>query len=304
MSYELRPLTLAEILDAAFRLVQTQWKTLIGLSLIMQIPVVLLASAVPWMFDPLAQPFANADEVTTEILLEMAAGIGGLGLLYLFLYPFVAAAVTASVGNFYLGRRFELADAARAGLRTLFRLVACLVVWGIAYLGAMLLVAGAVFLAFTVGGAALGRLLDAAGAVGTLIMVLLGIAVGCVALFWVMFAGVVSSLIPAIAVLESKGVFGTVQRAFSLGATSKWRLIGVVMTTGMIVGLPVFGAQMLIGMIPVVGLLTWGTFQAVGFAFTTAVMVVLYFDLRCRAENYDLELLAQQVEAGPGLGER
>jgi len=143
MSYELRPLTLAEILDAAFRLVQTQWKTLIGLSLIMQIPVVLLASAVPWMFDPLAQPFANADEVTTEILLEMAAGIGGLGLLYLFLYPFVAAAVTASVGNFYLGRRFELADAARAGLRTLFRLVACLVVWGIAYLGAMLLISSA-----------------------------------------------------------------------------------------------------------------------------------------------------------------
>jgi hypothetical protein len=59
---------------------------------------------------------------------------------------------------------------------------------------------------------------------------------------------------------------------------------------------------MLIGMIPIVGLLVWGTFQAVGFAFTTAVMVVLYFDLRCRAENYDLELLAQQVEAGPGLG--
>ncbi len=43
---------------------------------------------------------------------------------------------------------------------------------------------------------------------------------------------------------------------------------------------------------------------AVGFAFTTSVAVVLYFDLRCRAENYDLELLAEQVEAGPGLGQR
>ena len=76
MSYELRPLSLAEILDAAFRLVQTEWKTLIGLSLIMQIPLVLLALAVPWMFDPLAQPFAAGDEVTAENLVEMAAGIG------------------------------------------------------------------------------------------------------------------------------------------------------------------------------------------------------------------------------------
>lgn len=303
MSYELRPLSLAEILDAAFRLVQTEWRTLIGLSLIMQIPLVLLALAVPWMFDPLAQPLSAGDEVTTEILVEMAAGIGGLGLLYLFLYPFIAAAVTASVGNFYLGRRFELGDAARAGLRTLFRLVASYVVWVIAYLGALVLVVGAAALAFAVGGAAIGSLLEAAGGVGTLIVVLLGLTVGCVALFWIMFAAVVSSLLPPIAVLESNGILETVRRAFSLGATSKWRLIGIVMTTGMIVGFPVFGAQMLIGIIPIVGLLIWGTFQAVGFAFTTAVMVVLYFDLRCRAEHYDLELLAQQVEAGPGLGD-
>jgi hypothetical protein len=124
MSYELRPLSLAEILDAAFRLVQTEWRTLIGLSLVMQIPLMMLALAVPWIFDPLAQPFGAEDEVTAELLVEMAAGVGGLGLLYLFLYPFIAAAVTASVGNFYLGRRFELADAARAGSRSLFRLVA------------------------------------------------------------------------------------------------------------------------------------------------------------------------------------
>ena len=303
MSYELRPLSLAEILDAAFRLVQTEWKTLIGLSLIMQIPLVLLASAVPWMFDPLAQPFAAGDEVTAEDLVEIAAGIGGIGLFYLFLYPYIAAAVTASVGNFYLGRRFELADAARAGLRTLFRLVACYIVWAIAYLGAMLLVVGAAALAFVVGGATIGSALQAAGGIGRLIAVLLGLAVGGVAFFWIMFMTVVSSLLPPIAVLESNGILDTVRRAFLLGATSKWRLISIVMTTGMIVGFPVFGAQMLIGMIPVVGLLIWASFQAVGFAFTTAAIVVLYFDLRCRAENYDLELLAQQVEAGPGLGD-
>jgi hypothetical protein len=302
MSYELRPLSLAEILDAAFRLVETEWRTLIGLSLVMQLPLVALGLIIPWIFDPFAQPFDSVDGVTTEMLIEMVLGIGGLAILYVFLYPFIAAAVTASVGNFYLGRRFEIGDAARAGLRTLFRLVASYFVWVLVYMGVMLIVVGIGALAFAVAGPAIGELLAAAGRSGTFIAVLLGLGVGSVALFWILYATVVSSLLPPIAVLESNGIIGTVRRAFALGATSKWRLIGIVLTTGMIVGIPVLGAQMLIGIIPFLGLLVWAVFQAVGFAFTTAVMVVLYFDFRCRAEYYDLELLAQQVEAGPGLG--
>ena len=302
MSYELRPLTLAEILDAAFRLVQTEWKTLIGLSLIMQIPLFLIAIALPQLFDPLSQPFEPGDEISNEMILTIVAGFGGIGVVYVILYPFIAAAVTASVGNFYLGRQFELKDAARAGLRSFLRLIASYFVWLFAYAGAMALVFGLAALVFSVGQAAFGGLIESMGGAGTAIAVVLVMALGGVVFFWILFTMVVSSLLPPIIVLERRGVFASVRRAFSLGATSKWRLIGIVFTAGMIVGFPVAGAQMLIGMIPVVGALTWAVFQAVGFAFTTAVTVVLYFDLRCRAENYDLELLAEQVEAGPGLG--
>jgi hypothetical protein len=302
MSYELRPLSLAEILDAGFRLVQTEWKTLVGLAAIMQIPLVVIAALVPRLFDPLAQPFDQGEDMSPEVLMEMLLGFGAMGLVYLLLYPFIAAAVTASVGNVYLGRRFTLADAARSGLRAMFRLIASYLVWTVAYLGVVLVVGGLAAAVFTVGGAAIGGLIEQAGTIGTVVAVLLGIAVAAIAIFWILFATFVSSLLPAVAVLESHGVFRTTERAFSLGATSKWRLIGIVFTTGMIVGVPVVGAQMLIGMIPVVGLLIWAAFQAIGFAFTTAVTVVLYFDLRCRAEHYDLELLAEQVEAGPGFG--
>jgi hypothetical protein len=303
MNYPLRPLSLAEIFDGAFRLVETEWRTLIGLSLIMQIPIMLLALAAPWIFDPFAQPFSGEEEMTAEGLAAMVAGIGGLVVLYSLLYPFIAAAVTASVGNSYLGRRFGMHDAARAGLRTLFRLVASYVAWAIAYLGALMLIAGAAGLAFALGGALIGSVLESLGVVGLLVAILFGSVVVGVALFWVLFAGVVSSLLPPIAVLESNGVLGTIRRAFEIGATSKGRLIGIVMLTGLIVGFPVVGSQMLVDMIPVVGLLIWVTLQAVGFAFSTAVMVVLYFDLRCRAENFDLERLERQVEAGPGLGQ-
>jgi hypothetical protein len=239
--------------------------------------------------------------MTADALIEMVAGIGGLGVLSLLLYPFVAAAVTASVGNVYLGRRFEIGDAARAGLRALFRLIASYVVWLLAYGAAILLVVGVGALSFAVIGSAIEGFFDGSGGFESVLAIVLGLGAGGFALYWLMFATVVSSLLAPIVVLESKGILGTVKRAFSLGATSKWRLIGIVGIVGMIVGIPVFAAQTLIATSPVPGLFVWAAFQAVGFAFTSAVQVVLYFDLRCRAENFDLESLGQLVKAGPGF---
>lgn len=298
MDYELRPLTLAEILDAAFRLVQTEWRTLVGLSLVMQIPIILLATQASWIYDPFAQPFEPGEEPSAELLMQMGLIGGAMFLAYLILYPFVAGAVTASVGNFYLGRRFSIGEAARAGLGAIFKLVLAYVVYLIA------ITVGIV--AFTMLATFLGTLLFGAleglGTGGRVIGVLLGIGIGGYALYWMFFVMTASSLLAPVLMLESTGIIASVSRVFQLGGTAKGRLIGVVFTAGLIVGFPVFGAQMMIGFVPYVGVLVWGLFQAIGFAFTTSVAVVLYFDLRCRAENYDLELLAEQVEAGPGLG--
>jgi hypothetical protein len=300
MNYELRPLSLAEILDAAFRLVQTEWRTLVGFSMIMQLPLIVLATQANWLFDPFADPFAGEEMPTPEMLMTMGLTGGGIGLLYLILYPFIAGAVTAAVGNFYLGRRFELAEAARAGLHSLLRLVFAYVVYVIA-IGLMILVGAAI-----VGllGGALVQFLGNLGGAGKLLIGIGGFIVFVAIFIGLFFVASVSSLLAPIVVLEARGIFASVARAFALGRTSLWRLIGVIMTAGLIVGFPVFGAQVMIGFVPYLGVLVWAAFQAVGFAFTTSVAVVLYFDLRCRAENYDLELLAQQVEAGPGLGQR
>ncbi len=300
MNYELRPLSLAEILDTAFRLVQTEWKTLVGLSLIMQIPIVFLAARASWLFDPFAQPFELGEEASSEMLIEMGLIGAGMGLAYLILYPFIAGAVTASVGNVYLGRRFEFGDAARAGLNSLLRLVAAYVVYVFALgFGFILLAFGGVLV-----GTALLAALNALGTVGTAIQFLGGAVLFVLVMIGFLFAGAVSALLAPVVVLESRGIFTSVARIFALGNSSRWRLMGVILTAGMIVGFPMVGAQMMIGFVPYVGVLIWAGFQALGFAFTTSVAVVLYFDLRCRAENYDLELLAEQVEAGPGLGQR
>ena len=298
MSYELRPLSLAEILDAAFRLVQTEWRTLVGLAMIMQIPVLLITSQASWLLDPMAQPFDGAEPTFDELMAMGAAGTAYF-LAYLFAYPFIAGAVTASVGNFYLGRHIDWRGAAEAGRRSFVRLIATYIVYIFA-IGALAM-AGA--LIFTVGAGAVMFVIDALGGLGTAVGVLGGIALFCFAFFWMLFGMCVSTLLPPVVVLESRGIWASLRRVFELGGTGRGRLIGVVITSGLIVGVPVTGAQMMIGFVPYVGLLVWAGLQAVAFAFTTSVAVVLYFDLRCRAEHYDLELLAEQVEAGPGLGQ-
>lgn len=304
MSYELRPLTLAEILDAAFRMVQTEWRTLVGLSLIMQIPLVLLGLSTPWLFDPFASPIEPGVEPTGQELLRVIGAASGMGLVYLILYPFVAASVTAAVAHRYLGRSFALADAARAGLASVLRLVASYLVYVVALFGGVLIVGGAIALVAVMGGALLREVLGSLGAVGTGLGILLGFGVFVLLVLVMLYLGALSALLPPVAVLESAGVVGTVSRSFALASTARGRVVLIVMTAGLIVGIPVGAAQMMIGFMPFFGILVWAAMQALAFAFTTSVAVVLYFDLRCRAEHYDLELLAEQVETGRGLAER
>ena len=56
------------------------------------------------------------------------------------------------------------------------------------------------------------------------------------------------------------------------------------------------GVGLLGGFLPVVGPVLEALAQAVGYAFMSAVIVVLYFDIRCREEAFDLEHLAGLVE--------
>ena len=53
--------------------------------------------------------------------------------------------------------------------------------------------------------------------------------------------------------------------------------------------------------VPMVGPVFSGLASAVGTAYVSAVIVVLYFDVRCRKEAFDLEHLAQLVAAQPAL---
>jgi hypothetical protein len=49
-------------------------------------------------------------------------------------------------------------------------------------------------------------------------------------------------------------------------------------------------------LVPVLGPIAQGFAQSLGVAYSAVVLVLLYFDIRCRKEAFDLEHLARLVE--------
>jgi hypothetical protein len=105
-------------------------------------------------------------------------------------------------------------------------------------------------------------------------------------------------LIGPVAVIE--GVFGgaAMKRSRALVRGHWWRTVGVAFVSSVLVGVVSGALDFAFSFIPVLGGLLSGAVQGVTATYAAAVIVVLYVDLRCRHEDFDVQLLAQQVAQG------
>jgi hypothetical protein len=103
-------------------------------------------------------------------------------------------------------------------------------------------------------------------------------------------------------VMVTEGIFGlaAMERSWNLMKGNLLRALGLVLVASILSSALTAGVAMLAGFIPVIGSAVAGIAQAAANAFGTAALVVLYFDIRCRKEAFDLEHLASQVESGAG----
>ena len=102
-------------------------------------------------------------------------------------------------------------------------------------------------------------------------------------------------LIGPIGVVE--GVFGTraLTRSRALVRGHWWRAVGIMTLGTLGSSLASMGFSMLLSFIPIVAAVSSGLVQSVFATYATALLIVLYLDLRCRREDYDLQLLAKDV---------
>ncbi len=287
MSYEIRPMSIAELLDAGFQLLKNRFLLLGGLSLVGQIPTMLIFGTFGWLMDPFA-----FEEGLPEIgaMFIVAISLYLLGMLVLM--PFVIASITAAVGDLYLGVHVTFESAARKGLARMVPLFITYVIFTIVTLVAL----GLVGIVLVLGFASAAALLNGAGALGFLIAIGVGVPV-FVGLFCVMMLiAFVPGILAAVVVLEGQSLFEAVTRTWSLVGATFWRTTGIAVTVYLLVAIVPAGTQFMVGALPVLGALIWGVVQALCQAYLFAAAVVVYFDMRCRLESFDLEHLAQMVE--------
>jgi hypothetical protein len=134
---------------------------------------------------------------------------------------------------------------------------------------------------------------------GTALLCGIAIVLGCILLIvpgvYLMLA---FALVWQIVVLEKISGFAALRRSRELLRGNLWRAFGVLLVGGLITGVLGGILQLAFQFIPLLGPIAAGVARAVGMAYTSAVAVVLYFDIRCRKEAFDIEHLARLVATG------
>jgi hypothetical protein len=306
----LRPLGLGDFFDGAFRTIRGNPTAMVGLAALvttvfMVVPVIVtlgLAAAgqltLDMRPDPVTGDVSALDSVTTWLISGLGSIFGGFATIVLngMLVRVVAEAV--------LGRRTRIGEAWRATRGRILPLV------GLTLLDALLwtlLIGAPVLLAVLVGA-------QAGVAIGFVVGVPLFLAAIAVGLFvQIRFFQLAA---PAL-VLERTGVFASLRRAGRLSHGQWWRIFGILLLTGLVIGVVGQVVAVPLGVVGALGptvfpgtagalLLVLSSFLsqilvgAITTPFTSAVTALQYVDQRIRKEGLDVELIAAARANTPG----
>ena len=97
-------------------------------------------------------------------------------------------------------------------------------------------------------------------------------------------------------VLERIAGMTALVRSRELMRGSMLRALGILLFVFLVFTVLTTGLTLVVGQIPVLGTIGAAAAQAVYLAYLAVVLVLLYFDVRCRQEDFDLQHMAELVE--------
>jgi hypothetical protein len=295
----LRPLTMGEIYDGAFKAIRANPAVMFGLAAAVVAVVAILQGALTWGLTEDLNRFASQVDPTTQDVDEL------YGTLSASIVPSLAATVVSFVvttalngvlihciSQSVLGRTLPLGELWTLVRPQLLKLIALTLL--ISLLAAVVAVAAFVP-ALAVG---LGT-----GDVGATIgLTLLGLVLAIAALLFVIVATVLAT---PVLVLERAGVFTALKRSWQLTRHSFWRVAGIYLLTSILVAVvagivsaPVGFFGGLVGPTGLTIAQILGTIIASSLTtpFFAGVIALLYIDIRIRREGLDAELAAAAAQ--------
>jgi hypothetical protein len=304
----LRPLTLGDLYDGAFKTIRRNPGAMIGLSFLvctafMVVPTLItlgLAASGNLAFSLSGSTGSSFDNDVASLMQNLGSLFGSLATVIL------NGVVVGIVGEAVLGRRTSIGQAWATVRGRIWRLIG------------LLLLDVAVFVVLVGLAAAIGLLLGFQ--VGLAAGLLTGIPLGIAAFVGFVFLQIRFFLLaPAALVLERTTVFASLRRAADLSRGQWWRLFGIQLLTALVVGLvSQVVAIPLAGVAVAGGFLLDGTVGALVFIFasyasqilvgalttpfTSGVTALQYVDQRIRKEALDVELIAASQRMQPTVG--
>jgi hypothetical protein len=301
----LRPLMFGEILDGSFQTIRRNAKAMLGASLLAQS----LAAIVTAVMTALTATSAGSIEAWLENASPADLASLGLGflaavllvvVLTLFLSAVLQGAMVVPVARSILNRR--------TGFRQMWVLSRSRT-WALIRLAALMMVAG--LLAFLVPAVLAFVVISSRERVAALLLVPM------VPAFIALFVWIYTKLMvaPAAVVIEELGALDGLRRSWALTRANWWRIFGITVVVTLLVGIigqvvmipvsllptllggfisPHGGSEQDIAVAVAMGVVTavlGALIGAVGYAFQTSVMALLYMDLRMRKDGLDIALL-------------
>lgn len=214
-------------------------------------------------------------------LLNASAGIVGVraaailnGLFLIVVGPILNAALTIGIAEAYLDRPISIAEAYRATRPIYLPLMGTYLLMGVLFGIPGAVVAGTILLS---------RALFVVAGIAFVVAVIYFI--GC----W--------ALIGPVMIVERHFGMSAVRRSRELIIGSWWRTFGILLTAGLIANVPATSLGFIWAFIPVIGPILTAATQALSSTYSQVALMIYYFDRRCRSEDFDLRLLAEQVRA-------
>ena len=312
----LRPLSIGEILGGAFESLRANPKAMFIPSLVvMGITGLLSAGSVALFMSRLGLTDLTSGKVEfseTDLdsigssLVGLLIQLGVTGVLSMMATSIIIGLIIVTVSRTILGRKASLSDVWR---RTRPRMWALIGQTLLIELILAVITAVVTAIAFGIGWALLGNII-AYGAdedsAGTIILAILAILAVIAVLGLLTFALICKlSLAPAALVLENIGVLEGISRSWTLTRGYFWRIVGIRLLSFILVfvavqivsqgvsivmqGLVYAAPNMTIAILVASTLLN-SLIQAAIQPFDSAVVALMYTDLRMRSEGLDVEL--------------
>ena len=309
----LRPMSISDMLDAAFRLYRQHFLTFIGIVALLQVPMAMIqfVAQLPYMQalqrfttrPPVLAPGASPlDIFPFAQLLPYYALIFGLSIFqYLLVYNLKTGALANAISRSYLGQPISILSSYNIGFKRFIALiVASLTPFAISLVFVAIIV-GCAFGTFYTMGVRSGEQPNIGLAIAAVIGLVGVIFVGAIAgLFFYVRLLLTTQAI----VLEGQGPWAGLARSWRLVGQAFWRSLGILLLVyafiyivSLIVQLPLIVLGAFFGMLlnnsvlyqSIASLVTYGVLILV-LPLQFIIFTLLYYDLRIRKEGYDLEL--------------